>query len=248
MIHFPVLRTNRFTVQIKELSFGDAADIAGILCGSYESESTIFLNKIIDSVSQGIADPLAWTVQERMLVIAHYISHVSDDGPNFLVSGVDGGGVFSDYVDVSNDYQHDSIEIGELLGDKWMIRPLTGRMAESIERIKGELKISQRLHWVVGSMAAQLYRLSDEIDNKIDKNLLETMQVLLAFPDSDLCLLMHEYYAANEQLQHLFNIDYTDDGIVALPKKGVDGNLPPARFPVHACISEISKAMARKPE
>jgi hypothetical protein len=56
---------------------------------------------------------------------------------------------------------------------------------------------------------------------------------------------MTHYMNGREKLSHLFNIEFSDKGLVALPKGGLAGGLPPARFPVHHAISSLAKALSK---
>jgi hypothetical protein len=242
MRHFPILRTRRLTVQLRELSIGQSIKLAAIPVHLNELMCSEFLRYAIDAVS-GIEDIAQWTVQERMLAVAHYLASVVEDGPDFSL----GDGKYSDYLDGSIDIDKDfkSIELGELGGDLWSIDHLTGRMAEAIERLSGELPdLPPRLHWLLGCMAAQLIR-KDEVlpdldtDGSYDEWLLNRMRVFSAFPESDFEQLIMMHQLGVEKLHHLFKINFNDTGIIALPKE--EGSaLPPARFPVRSCLSKLS--------
>ncbi|WP_197714678.1 hypothetical protein, partial [Nitrosomonas supralitoralis] len=84
MIHFPILRTRRLTVQLKELSIGESIAIAAMPSHLEEAVTTAFLLKAV-ATAKGIENPADWTVQERMMVVCHYLASVSDDGPDFAV-------------------------------------------------------------------------------------------------------------------------------------------------------------------
>ena len=60
--------------------------------------------------------------------------------------------------------------------------------------------------------------------------------------------LMALYFAGREKLHHLFKIEFSKDGIVAMPKGGAAANLPPARFPVHTCLSRMARELVGKPD
>jgi hypothetical protein len=246
MKHFPILRTQRLTVQLRELSIGQSVNLAGIPDHTFETACTAFLRAAVESV-QGVEDPLHWTVQERCFGVAHYLACVTDDDPDFSL----GAGKFTDYLEAETDHYVDQVEIGEIAGDHWQIRQLTGAMAESIERLVGELDAPGRLHWLLGAMAAQLVRKNEDMpelesESAYDQWLLNRMRVFGAFPDSDFELLMGAYLAGLDSLHHLFAIHFDDRGIVVLPRKGADGSLPPARFPVLSCLSKTARALAGK--
>lgn len=256
MIHFPLLRTRRLTVQLRELNISESVAIASMPPHLAEAECTAFLRAAVQSV-QGIEDPAHWTVQERMLAVCHYLASTSDDGPDFSI----GGGHYSDYLDGATDIQTQApvIELGELGGDTWKLQNLTGRMAESIERMEGEIQdasgkpFSGRLHWMLGGMAAQMVRAGEDApdatvaDGAFDEYLVARMRVMAAFPSSDFEALMGMYLSGRQKLNHLFSIEFSSGGVVAMPKGGAAANLPPARFPVHTCLSRIALELVGKP-
>lgn len=256
MIHFPILRTRRLTVQLRELSIGESIAIAAMPSHLQEAECTAFLRAAVKS-AQGVEDPAQWTVQERILAVCHYLAATAEDGPDFSV----GAGRYADYLDggADVDMKAQQIEVGEVGGDDWHMRHLTGAMAESIERMAGEVTdahgapIPARLHWILGGMACQLVRAGESIadasvgEGAFDEFLSERMRVMAAFPESDFAALMGLYFSGRDRLHHLFRVDFGDDGIITLPKGGAAGNLLPARFPVRSCLSRIALNLGGKP-
>lgn len=245
MIHFPTLRTRRLTVQLKELSIGESIAIAAMPVHLEEASCTAFLSRAIQSC-KGIEDPSLWTVQERMLVVCHYLAAVADDGPDFSL----GEGRYSDYLDGAADMTHGRIDAGEAGGDAWQIGHLTGAMAESIERLTGEVEgMSGRLHWLLGAMAAQMVRVGEtppepaDGEGAFDEYLAARMRVMAGFPASDFETLLMRHAQGRHNLHHLFYVDFSTDGLVALPKGG--GDLPPARFPVRSCLTRMALEMVR---
>lgn len=247
MISFPPLRMKRFTVRLHELTIGDGITIAGLSPAFPQAEATAFLRAV--SEKGGTApDPLDWTVQERTFAICHYIAATAEDGPDFSV----GDGHYSDYVDMTNfDDTPESVEAGTVAGDDYQIVQLTGRMAESIERLQGQFKDSNgadfpiRFHWIVGGMAAQMCRTGEplptfgaEQEAEYDAWLLKRMQVFGNFAESDFWALATAYMKEREALAHLFRIDFSDEGVVVMPNEGgAKAGLPPARFPARSCIA-----------
>lgn len=245
MIHIPTLRTKRLTLQLRELSIGDSLAVLAIPEQLEQATTTEFLKRAMQDV-KGIADPANWTVQERAMATAHYMSSVADDGPDFSV----GHGKYSDYLDASSDYKTDTVQAGELGGDVWLLRHLTGAMAESIERLQGEVTgISGRLHWMIGAMAAQMIRDVDRNDGDpehgaIDEWMLTRMQTFVGYPESDFAAMVAMFQSARGKLKHLFHVDFSDTGLIFLPKGGDEAEmLPPARFPAYSCISEFTRGM-----
>jgi len=249
-IYFPALRTKRLTVQLRELTIGESLQLAAMPPHKPEAVCTAFLRSAV-AETKGISDPSQWTVGERLLVIAQYMAATLEDGPDFSL----GDGRYSDYLNGERDIDDVLVDVGEVGGDVWKARHLTGGMAEAIERLDGEVpNITGRLHWLYGAMAAQLVRVSEEVptpeqgEGAFDEWLLDRMKVLLAYPDSDAELMMGLYLNAREKMQHLFRVDFVADGIVAMPKGGAAVNLPPARFPAHTCLSKFARQMGGKPD
>ena len=254
MIHFPPLRTRRLTVQLRELSIGESIAIAAMPAHLEEASCTAFLRAAVQSV-QGIPDPANWTVQERIFAICHYLACTADDGPDFAL----GEGHYSDYLDGAADIQTPQIEVGEIGGDTWNVRHLTGCMAESIERLQGEIlnalgqPLPSRLHWILGAMAAQMVRTGENLpdamtEGAFDEWLVARMRVMAAFPESDFAALRALFTVGCEKLYHLFHIEFSADGIVAMPKEAAADSLPPARFPVYACLAPMAFEFIDRPD
>jgi hypothetical protein len=249
MINIPPLRTKRLTVQMKEISMKDAIALATIPERLQQASASFFLNAVIEQ-SDGVESPDDWTVQERTMAVCHYMSATFDDGPDFALAG--GDARYSDYLIGGEDYPGDHVDLGEVEGDKWSIRPLTGRMANAIERLEGEVEgIAGYAHWQVGLMAAQLVpngRMElPEQDGELDTLLLERMRVFAQYPESVFIQLLERFHAGTQQLQHLLTISFDRSGIVVLPADR-EGNAakPPARFPVGTCITAFARRMGRE--
>lgn len=243
MIHIPVLRSRRLTVQLKELSIGESIALAAMPLHLEEAACTAFLRRAVVSC-KGVEDPAYWTVPERMLGVCHYLAAVADDGPDFSL----GEGRYSDYLDGAADMKPDRVDVGDVGGDVWQVGHLTGAMAESIERMAGEVDgIAGRLHWQLGGMAAQLVRAGEtppdpaDGEGAFDEYLVARMRIMAGFPASDFETLMTRYAQGRDKLDHLFHVDFSTDGLVALPKGG--GALPPARFPVRSCLTRMALEM-----
>lgn len=241
--HFPPLRTKRLTVQLRELTLGESITIASMPVHLHESVTTAFLRAAVKSAT-GEADPARWTIQERMFAVCHYLASVLEDGPDFSL----GSSKYSDYLDGASDVSRsiELVDIGEVGGDKWQMRHITGDMAESIERISGLVPgASGRLHWTVGGMAAQLVREGEDVpapsdgEGEFDDWLANRMQIIINFPASDAEALMYCFAHGRQKLHHLFSIACDDTGFLAMPKEGAAAELPPARFPVRSCLSRV---------
>lgn len=246
MIHFPILRTRRIVVQLRELTIGQAIALAKMPEHLEQAETTAFLRYAVESCEGVSPDPSSWTVQERTLVLCHYLAATSEAGPDFAVGKT---GRYSDYFDGALDSNEETgISIGEIGGDEWELFDLKGRDAEVIETLQGELEdgkgnpVTGRAFWILGAMAAQLRRkgegkMDDSPSGEYEKFLFDRMKVFAAFPERDFIKLMLLFTNQRKRLNHYFEFDFSDTGIVFLPKEAAeDKNLPPARFPVGSCI------------
>ena len=239
-IHFPILRSKRLTVQLKELSIAQSIGLAQMPIHAEQEMITAFLTAAIESAN--FDDVTQWTVAERNLAVCHYLSSVVDDGPDFSVGE---NGHYTDYLDGDNDIKAiDAVlDVGELGGDSWQVRHLTGWAAETIERLEGALdNIAGRLHWMLGAMAAQLVRKDEDCPVLFEEDwLLHRMKTLAALSESDFITLSFLHQTGVDALYHLFAINFDHDGLLVLPVKGSD--LPPARFRVRSCLTGFSQRM-----
>lgn len=250
MIFIPPLRTRRMTLRMRELTIGDSIAIASMPGDMEEAACSEFLRKTIESVT-GLDDPAKWTVQERQMAVCHYLAATLPDGPDFSI----GQGRYSDYLRGETDgcAAMEMTPVGTHDGDEWNVRQMTGAMAESIERTMGEVNgMTGRLHWLMGGMAMQLVRTGEELqdgsegEGVLDEFLRNRMQVFAAFPESDFGILMQKYLEGRDRLSHLFVLEFSADGLVALAKGGEDSGLPPARFPVNTCVSRMARELGRR--
>ncbi len=236
MIVIPKLSTSRLSVQLKEVSIGDSIRLASMPPSLEQALNTAFLQSAIKTVERGEPNPLAWTVQERTLAIAHYLASVLPDGPDFSL----GETCYSDYLDASKDYAEPVGTIGQACGDEWGIRHLTGHAAESIERLAGEFEWPGAQWWPVGIMAAQLVRKGEDASAEFtDPWLLERAKVLARFPESDFLQLLGLWLDGTARIAHLFRVHYDDKGLVMLTKEGrISAS---ARFSVHSGLCGFAK-------
>lgn len=128
--------------------------------------------------------------------------------------------------------------------------PMTGMAAEVIELLEGSIPDIPvgRVHWLLGSMAAQLVRVDKDGPAPVDEAsytnwLKERMTVFMNFPEGDFYELVRLRMKGAEELKHLFNVDIGGaSGMLAYPAgEGVGAELPPARFSVDKCITEDSR-------
>jgi hypothetical protein len=214
------------------------------------------LRAIIESADtptpKHVSDPLLWTVQERTLAVCHYIAASAPNGEADFAIGEHGK--LTDYMVTDMDYVA-SVELGEACQDSWVMVPMTGMAAEAIERTNGDVQdvAAGRMHWLVGSMAAQMIRVGSDgqpIDEPApsdsfayDDWLKSRMTVLAGFPASDFEVLLSLRARGAQSLMHLFDMDVSHEGMVAYPKE-LEAGLPPARFPLDECIPRMAKELA----
>jgi hypothetical protein len=242
MIHFPRLRTTRLDVQVRELSTKEAVALLATPIGKHEIATTAMLRYVVDEAAGAVPDPRAWTVQERMLVMAHYLSCVSTQGSDFPV----GEGRASDYITPSIDTAPPDIELGEVGGNAWLLRQVNGAEAEAIEAVA-----DGALGWMVADMAARLRVIGDEKDAAAPDAiaspgpytdwLRERVEVFLGMPQSEFEALAAQCDLARAALDHIVILGTDDAGYIALPANGGGTNAVPARFPVASCISDFAR-------
>ncbi|WP_289172070.1 hypothetical protein [uncultured Parasutterella sp.] len=256
MLHIPALITRRLNLELKELTISQAVSLASMPLDTGEQETTKFIGFIVDK-SNGLSDPRLMTVQERMLIVAQYLCAASDDGPDFSIGE---NAHYSDYLDGAADVPETDkpVYVADVEGDKWCVQPLLGYMAEAIERLQGELKdntgaaVSPYVHWLIGTLSAQLVRENEEIpqeQGKYEEFLIHRMRVFFNYPESAFAQLLFVWNEGKKILHHFFNleIDEVNGGYVVLPKEGAENSeeLPLVKFPVHTCLSPIAGRMGK---
>lgn len=249
MIHFPVLRTKRLTVQLQELTMLQSIELAAVPEHANEEATERFLRAAIKESTGAVIDPADWTVQERTMAVAHYMASTMDDGPDFALDRA-GKVRYSDYLIADQDYQGASVPVGDIEGDSWAAHHLTGRLAGAIERISGEIKgIEHGTHWIIGRMAAQLVPNAEALptDGDIDAALIQRMKIILSYPESVFVQLQEGFYRASAGLEHLFLFSTDSDGLLIQPREA-GADKPPARFPARACITPLALGLGGKPQ
>lgn len=240
MIHFPPLRTGRLDVQLRELTIAEAVALAAVPAARHEANATALLRCIVDEARGEHSEPGRWTVQERMLVVAHYIACTSEEA-NFALGGE---ARFLDYLMAERDTAEPEVDAGEACGDAWRLRQLTGDEAAAVEAL-----CSSRMDWVLGDMAARLRAIGDAEDAAAPDAtaepglyadwIAERKAAFGKLPESDFEALFGIYRGALPRLDHLFLIDFDAEGHFALPARRKEGGaaLAPARFPVASTLS-----------
>ncbi len=258
MINIATLRARRVQADFQELTIADAITLCRMPPAMAEAAHTALLRRVVvpnDKPLPGqVTDVRLWTVQERLFAVSHYIAHVAEDGPNFAI----GNGNYSDYIHDGESGPPTKIDLGVVGGDLWSMVPLLGWHAEAIERlIQHERLPAERHGWWVGAMACQLLREQDEplshelMDVEVDDQIAKRAAIFLQFPETDFLALLMAFLAGQDQMAHLFRIEFLDDGIAVMPKPVDDKEapgLPPARFPVSDAITTATKRLFGKPD
>lgn len=246
MIIFQPLRTKRVCVRPRELTLGQATAILKMPGTRYELLTTEFLRAAASDATaptQGhVTDPRLWTVQERALLVCHYLSQVSDSGPDIEI----GNGKLSDYVVFANDLKTHGVDVGEVAGKARHIIPLLGAHAEVLERL-----CKTRGDWLVGAMACQVtdadtppldlnagdVELMTEVDARMD--------AIRALPESEFDAMLGAWsMALAGELRQFFAVNFDDGGVVFDPQTQREaGPTNPARFLAVSCIGERTRAL-----
>lgn len=244
MLHFPPLRTRRLDVSLRELSINDAIELALLDPNAHEAAASRMLPMIVAEARGAHSNPGLWTVQERMLVVAHYFGVTCDD-MNFSA----GGGRYFDYLDAEADYPRDESEPLQAIGHTWRVRHLLGAEAEMLEAL-----CVKRRDWILGDMAARLVR--GDLDPRPDAAaapglyaewLKQRMREFGTLAGSDFAALFMVCREGSQQLQHLFRVGFDEHGHIVLAKEAGDGGSAhaPTRFPVAECVPELARELCQ---
>lgn len=244
MILFPFKRTRRVAVELRELTLGESIAICALPASRLEATTTEVLRRIAEKAQEPrpgyVANPRLWTVEERMLVIAHYLSLVQDDGPNFAIGA---NAQLSDYVTFDADLLVDQVQLGVVAGAECTMYPLLGIHAEVLE-----LECESRGDWLLGAMACQILSEAppawlEMSDLELRTWVRERIASLKALPESDFEEYLIGYAAGRQQLFHFFRVDFDDAGVVCkLQGEEVEGRAS-ARFPAHTCVGPATRSL-----
>lgn len=246
MIAFSPLRTRRLNVKLKELSIGDTMYLCKLPGHLNEAGITSLLERIVEPEDKPARDQVTdirlWTVQERALVVGHYLAH-TEENADFAVGKT---GKYSDYLNMEKQTVAASINLGTVAGDKWIIKPLLGMHAESIERLIDSERIDAGQEgWWLGAMAAMMKLESgaDQLEAALDDALEQKVKILKGYPTSEFMALLHAWFDGVSKLDHFFSLSFLNDGIAwEVP------GLPPARFQFTSAINEAAWSVFGKPE
>jgi hypothetical protein len=245
MIHFPPLRTKRLNVQMRELTIQQAIDLAATPPKKHETATQALLKFVVEESAGPAENPLAWTVEERMMAVAYYLSCVSEDSADFSV----GDAKFTDFLLTGRDTAPDAVEAGWACGSDWHLHQVNGAQALAMEAV-----CASRWDWVVADMAVRM-RPADETSPPPDaikdpesfgEWLTARMQDVRHLPESEFSELFVLMNMAADKARHLFHVEVDAEGYFALAGKGGDQPVA-ARFPVSAAILDLTRSFCDQP-
>ena len=178
------------------------------------------------------------------MLVCYYLAQVSPDGPDFAVSDAR----LSDYMDFDRDSTVDETDLGVVIKNPMVMRPLLGAHAQALEGICHE-----RDDWVTGAMACQIFQRGEASpdwaslsDTQVQEWLRPKAALLTGLPESDFDKLYAAWLGGMQSLSHFVEYDFDDDGIMftAKEKEGGDAEHPPARFLPDSAVSAITRSLS----
>ena len=248
MSYFPDFKTKRIDVSLRSLNLNEAITLAEYPVSFYEKTLSTFL-EMVCTANNDNADVRAWSAQERIGILSHYISSTSDS-PDFPV-GLDGA-KFSDYLKTRSSAENSLIEMGEIFGDKWKVRELTGYMTEALEASLTIQSVKPRAAWVIGSMAMQMVT-DDDLKAEKDKlpsdvftadYVIDRLSIFVSFSQDQFSILRNHYLVSSHEFNTMFNIAFSKEGVIVMPEIGGDADIAPAVFRVSDAISDLAKSLS----
>lgn len=251
MIIYPHLRTRRMAVRLRELTLGESIAVCKLPAERHELTTTEFLRFVADAAEapqeRYITDPRLWSVEERALLVCHYLSQVTDDGPDFSV-GRDSR--LTDYVVFDADLAQDYIELDVGACKSMTMRPMIGLQAEILER-----SCANRGEWLIGAMACQLLPTNELAPDWAEMSDIQTLEwvkdkseAIRSLPESEFEALLVAYSEGARKLHHFFVVSFDDEGIVFEPNAGEAGHKNPARFLAVSCLSSAARRLFGRPD
>lgn len=244
MIYFPPLSTKRLNVQLRELTIQQAIDLAATPIGRHEVTTQRFITSVVESSTGPEKDPLRWTVEERMMVLAHYLSCVSEEGANFSLGGE---AKFSDFLhaDGAPDFGPEWVAVGEACGSEWRAHQVNGAQARAME---GACR--SQLDWMFAELAVRMRPVDDtkpppdavDEPEQFSEWLAARMGEVKALPESDFGVLFVLLRAGQEQLRHIFRVELDAEGFFAVSKE-MEGGRAAGRFLVSSAVTDLARRL-----
>lgn len=249
------VNTRRISVEMSELLIEEVETLCEIPAVYEQRTISALLRLVCKPVERpnAVSDPRMWSVNERMFVVASYMSATRDDGPDFLVGEAKEGerqARLSDYLLASTDYQSDIPFTFE--GEELLFSPLLGYQAEIIESlIAGGVYKPTDFSWWCAAMAACVRGAGDEPLEYTDDASYETALVgrinnIRLMPESRFVGMFNAYIDATVAAAHLVHAVTSQYGVIASPvseQPEGEPELATARFPAHSCISERARSI-----
>lgn len=251
---FPTKKTARIDVRMREMTIGECGALCGMRAAAHEATTTQFLRFVLEwQPGAKPLDPLAMTVQERALLVCHYLSVILPDGPNFALSSGEtpkdqpavNAGRLADFLEIGDDYLHDEVEVGHIGAEAVLFRPLLGVHAEMLEKF-----CSSRRQWIAGMMACQIRMESEDYPDLLAMTDVERFQWvnnrinrMSGMPLSQGVELHDSFFSEGAAaVRHFFDVWADDEGLVFRPKPGA-GVSTLARFRCDPCIPERARSL-----
>lgn len=253
------LVTARIKATLKELSIGNAIDLANMPAANNEAGIYATAKLIVSEANLPIEQ---WTIQECYAAVLHYHFYAINKGRAFVVDEETQATV-TDYLYKDRDYPIQrngrksealplvyefELDSDSEQPDRLKMIPLTGAWIEAVERcvLAGRVKqiTNKREAWRVACAAAQIHaRDFDEswLTNggiSIDAYISENINRILAMPIGDYDALMAAFDAGVIALDHIVCLRPFDDGFALMPVVDEKGGtaLMPYRFCFDAVI------------
>ncbi|WP_236167387.1 hypothetical protein [Pseudomonas fulva] len=246
MKYIPPINTARISVELHEPDMDSNERTLEIPAQFEQRTATELLRGIIKPIERpgAVADPRMWSVNERMFVIASYMSATREDGPNFPI----GEGTFSDYLLDGTDYV---AEVPfECDGRALVYSPLHGYQAEVIETLLAAGNYSNTAYsWWKACIAACVRGADEEPlpyrdDAQYEALLVGRIESVGGLSDSAFVELFDAYQVAAQSGAHMVYAITNAYGVLAAqvsePSEGVP-ELAPARFPARSAISRRAR-------
>lgn len=231
MIAFPLIEIGGRSVQMRELSIGQAIEVAKVPQRLNEAALTRFLAYVLDGDASLARD---LTVQERYYLLIQYLA-LQDRTP------LDTAANHAAYLAPRTLPWNDSLP--GLLCPRW--RQLNGHQVELIELVAEDVA-----DWMLCAIALQAclpewpeLPEAGAPQSALQAVLNERHAALTAMPASDFEALASEWHSANMAMARFLRTGFDNQGIVVLPENGGADDAP-ARFRPLAALGRFVRELA----